>query len=657
MKDVSRPAQDRKDVHDDQDAKEWSKDQVSDRAYAEQDHFFDLNPGMLGIATAEGRFVRVNAAWTRVLGWSSTELTSQPIVNFLHPDDLDAVLAASSTWRGKSYTTEIVSRFRACDGSYHWLEWHSAYRTDGYTYVAVQDVTQRVENERLLRESEERYRLLIDLAPFMIVVHEQGRIIFVNPAGVQMVGAGSADELLGRSLLEFIPQDGQEFARERLLELRHAQSLPRAEQKIICKDGSERQFEVSSIVMPFGGRRATLVFAIDITDRKVAEAERAKLEARLRQSQKLEAIGRLAGGVAHDFNNLLTVILGCGDALANRRELDADDQADLQGISDAARRAATLTRQLLAFSRQQVLQPRIIDVRETVSQATRMLRRVLSEDIELSLHLEAEPLLVYADPGQLEQALVNLAVNARDAMPAGGALTIYISKEVLDAAFVELHPDASPGTYAHIAVTDTGRGMDDSTRAHVFEPFFSTKAEVGLGLGLATVYGIVRQSNGYIWVRSAPGAGTSFEIYLPLTVAAPVDRSKPSTRESAKSAETILLVEDEDEVRNVLKKVLDKAGYHVLVAANGEQALRLATEYSSRIHLLLTDVVMPKMTGRQLADRLCQLRTNIHVLYMSGYAPDAIVSQGVLGEEIHFIQKPLLPSQLLAKVRAVLDGG
>lgn len=394
----------------------------------------------------------------------------------------------------------------------------------------------------------------------------------------------------------------------------------------------------------------------DITDAMRAEQERRRLEEQLQQSQKLESVGRLAGGVAHDFNNLLTVIMSCADSLLASDVLVADDRSDASDIADAARRAADLTRQLLAFSRQQVLQPRVIALSEVVGAAGRMLRRLLGEDIDLVVTGSDHSEKVFADPGQLEQILVNLAVNARDAMPSGGKLTIETSSIVLNDAFAAEHLEVTPGEYVMLAVSDTGIGMDEQTRARAFDPFFTTKSATGTGLGLATVYGIVKQSGGHIWLYSELGAGSTIKIYLPRAYQT---SARPSSLRPAvlrRGDETILLVEDEDRVRLTLQRVLVNAGYTVMAAANAEEALALCQKRGQAIDLLLTDVVMPKMTGLQLAERIAAMQPATRVLYMSGYAPNSIVHHGVLEEGIEFIQKPLTPASLLAKVREVLDG-
>jgi len=380
------------------------------------------------------------------------------------------------------------------------------------------------------------------------------------------------------------------------------------------------------------------------------------LESQLRHAQKMEAVGRLAGGVAHDFNNMLTVILSYG-ALA-LEGLPGEDplRVALDEITRAAERAAELTRQLLAFSRRQVLQPQVLDLNDAVTGTDRMLRRVLGEDIRLRTVTAPDLRPVKADRGQVEQVVMNLAVNARDAMATGGKLTIETANVDLDADRARELPGARPGAYVRLAMTDTGTGMSDETLAHAFEPFFTTKdAGKGTGLGLATVLGIVQQSGGFVAVRSEPGKGTTFEVYLPTCDAeSEAPGATPAAAQARATGETVLVADDEQQVRQLLQAILQRQGYHVLVAATPGAAVTLARGHVGRIHLLLTDVVMPAMDGRQLAEQIMADRPEVKVLFMSGYAGSVVAARGVLEDGAAFVAKPLRPAALLAKIREVL---
>jgi len=424
-----------------------------------------------------------------------------------------------------------------------------------------------------------------------------------------------------------------------------------AELTIVPADGLSRTVVASGQPILDGhGRNLGAVIAMhDITERK-------QLEEQLRQSQKMEAVGRLAGGIAHDFNNLLNVITGYGELISERLPQGDPMGAKVDQIKKAAQRAASLTRQLLAFSRKQVIEPRVLDLNALLADLDKMLRRMIGEDIEMST-VEGQPLgRIKADPGQIEQIVMNLVVNARDAMPQGGKLTLGTANVDLDQAFARRNAGARAGAYVLLSVGDTGTGMDPETQSHIFEPFFTTKEMgKGTGLGLATVYGIVKQNNGYIEVESAPGRGACFRVYLPrVQDRAEALRARESTA-PPQGSETILVVEDEDLVRQVVREALRSFGYTVLETGDAEEGARICKSHAGPIHLLMTDVIMPKMNGRALAKRLTLQRPDLKVLYMSGYTDSAIVQHGVLEPGVSFLQKPFALTALARKVRDVLD--
>jgi signal transduction histidine kinase len=390
--------------------------------------------------------------------------------------------------------------------------------------------------------------------------------------------------------------------------------------------------------------------AADVTDQR-------QLEEQLQQAQKMEIVGRLAGGVAHDFNNLLTVINGMADLILGELAEDDPTRPDLMQIRQAGERAAALTGRLLAVSRRQILKPEVLDLSAVVAGLRDMLQRVLGEEVALTLELAPDIASIRADPGQIEQVILNLVVNARDAMPDGGTLTIETRTVHLDAAYAAEHPGTRPGPHAMLAVRDTGIGMDESIRRRIFEPFFTTKAQgKGTGLGLSMVYGIVKQSGGSIWFHSEPGHGSRFTIYLPQVEGAPAPRPVPPLAAAAPGHETVLVVEDEPPLRELAARILSAAGYTVLQAANGPDALALVARHADPVHLVFTDVVMPGMNGRELVARLSVLRPAMRVLYTSGYTEDAILRHGVLDDPRRFLSKPYTPSVLRRRIREALDG-
>ncbi len=510
--------------------------------------------------------------------------------------------------------------------------------------------------EATLMDEAVRRRVLFEQCRDGIVVMDQnGKVCDANCRYAEMLGY-SAEEVRQLHIWDWDTQ----WTREQLLGM--LQSIdatgPFVETRHRRKDGSIYDVEISSSVACVGG--LTFIFCVcrDITARKRAEIQHDKLEVQLRQAQKMEAVGRLAGGVAHDFNNMLQIILGCTELVMNATAADDPRRDDLTEAISAARRSADLTRQLLAFARKQTISPRVLDLNDAVDDILKMLRRLIGEDIDLLWQPAAGLWLVNLDPSQLDQILANLAINARDAIAGVGKLTIETGKAEIDEAYCQAHPDAIPGAYVMLAVSDTGCGMDKETQARIFEPFFTTKElGKGTGLGLATVYGIVRQNNGFITVYSEPGKGTTFGIYLPRHAAlADETETAPRPANIATGTETVLLAEDEAPLLYLARRTLEGLGYTVLAAAGPGEALRLAAEFPGEIHLLLTDVVMPGMSGRDLRDRLSATRPAMKCLFMSGYTANAIAHRGVLDKGLHFLQKPFSRQVFATKLREVLGG-
>lgn len=507
-----------------------------------------------------------------------------------------------------------------------------------------------------LGRSEERYHLLFDSSPLPMWVFDRETLAFVevNEAAVSRYGY-SRDELLKMTISDIRPRDDLPQLR-RALATRHYTDPPGGVWRHRTKSGEVIEVEINAHDVDFAGRPGRLVIVNDVTERRRGEEALRKSEEKLLQAQKMESIGRLAGGVAHDFNNLLSVILSYSSMMIDALAESDPMREDLTEIRNAGQRAADLTRQLLAFSRQQLLQPKIVDLNDVVARMVKMLQRLIGEDVELVTLPSPSLGRVLVDPGQIEQVVLNLAVNARDAMPKGGKITIETSNVELDVDGARGYGDLKPGSYVVLSVSDTGIGMDAETQARIFEPFFTTKEQgKGTGLGLATVFGIVRQSGGHIWVYSEIGEGTTFKIHLPRTDGKAADSSSPGEVRTLRGEETILLVEDDDRVRTLTRTILRRNGYHVLEAQNGGEALLLCEQHRATIHLMLTDVIMPRMSGKQLAERLRDVRPKMRVLFMSGYTDQAIVHQGLLDSDVSFLQKPITPDVLLRKVREVLD--
>jgi len=596
-----------------------------------------------------GHRIYASAAARQILG----ELPDDPFAG-MHPEDLDAARAAWTRLLAGERTS-LTFRYRRSDGAWLWLEaWSSRveYRGAPHALSVVRDVTDRVQAREQIEAREARFRALVERNDALIsIIDERARALYVSPSHTRILGYTPEELYAMPNLLALVYPEDLAWVREQFAEVtrRPVVTLSRP-LRAVTKDG-----RIRNVTLTLTDRRhdpavgGVIGNGRDVTDELL-------LEEQLRQAQKMEAIGQLAGGVAHDFNNLLTVIKGYSDFIRATSAPDDEHHQDADEIRHAADRAALLTQQLLAFSRKQVLRPEVLEINRVVGEASRMLGRLLGENVALDLRLAPDAGAVRADAGQLQQVLLNLAVNARDAMPSGGHLTIATDMVVTERDAPAQPAPLSPGRYVRLTVVDTGMGMTPEVLRHAFEPFFTTKAPgKGTGLGLSTVYGIVTQSNGRLWVDSAPGRGTTFEIFFPQAGEPAADPALAVTTPDARGSETALLVEDDAMVRRLAEATLERAGYRVLTAANGADALRLAAGRDGPIDLVITDVVMPGMPGPELARRLEAAHPGLRVLYMSGYADDTMARLGLSEERVSFLAKPFAPDELVRRVRDVLD--
>jgi len=572
-----------------------------------------------------------------------------------------------ATFLGWRVTRSIGGRLQQMDAAVRALgrgEFHQRVHVVGNDEIGrlarvFNDMSARLsELYETLQRSEAQFRSLIEnVSDFIVVLQEDGTIRYASPSFEREVGAGRP--LIGHKLTDLTTAEDR-IDVENLLAAVKAKDVPgddlvvpvEAEFRIRPQDGGVRTLEVSATnLVEHPAVQGIVVNARDVTERR-------KLEEQLMRAQRMEAIGTLSGGVAHDFNNILTVILGHTEVLLQASHSSPQMRDHLKSIDEASRRASALTRQLLAFSRKQVLQPRVFSLNTLIVDLDKMLRRMISEDIEIETVTDSNLGATKADPGQIEQVVMNLVVNARDAMPNGGRITIETANVELDEDYVHSHAGARAGPHVMLAVSDTGEGITSEVLPHIFEPFFTTK-EVGkgTGLGLSTVYGIVRQSGGNVWVYSQPGRGTTFKVYLPRVDEPSAVSTEKSQRAASSGAETVLLVEDEPALRDLIKIALTGSGFTVLDVGNPVDAITLCKNHSAPLHLLLTDVIMPGMDGPSLAKLVLEQRPDIKVLYMSGYATNFIMHDGVVDPGTNFLEKPFHPRALLNKVREVLDGG
>ena len=625
---------------------------------------FDVAP--VGVAQADpatGRWVAVNPRMCLITGYTAEELLTMRVPELTHPEDRDRDWQLfQNVVSGKAPEYRIEKRYVRKDGAVAWVNVNMVVLRNPAglptrTLATIEDITERrkaaTNVDRLnadLREALDWQQQIFEGSRDAVFLSDEaGRFVAVNLAATELTGF-TREELLRMSIPDLHEEPDlaafRAFNRRIMDGERILSAAP-----IRRKDGRKVAAEFNNSRILIGEKRFMHTAARDTT-------ERLRLEEQFRQAQKMEAVGQLAGGVAHDFNNLLTVISGNSDLLLSEMPADDPKRAALADIHAAGERAAGLTRQLLAFSRKQILEPKLVDVHEVVTGIEKMLRRLIGEDVDLLTDLAADPSWVKVDPGQLEQVVMNLAVNARDAMPRGGRLTIR-TRNIDPKEAVDLEETAGklPRLRVALSISDTGSGISPEIKAHLFEPFFTTKAVgKGSGLGLATVYGIVKQSGGDITVESELGKGATFTVVLPSKPAPRRTRGASGTHGALpRGTETVLVVEDEDAVRRIVKIALESTGYRVVEARNGREALEVARARKGKIHILVTDVVMPEMSGRELAERIAQDHSGVKILFMSGYTDDAVVRHGIVESGVSFLQKPFSPLALARKVREVLD--
>ena len=631
------------------------RQQLGEETVRRQSLAMDSSIEGIGILNEKGVHSYANSALAAMLGFDSPQkIVGQPwqVVYAFQPiaeieSQVRKGLRETGKWSGNL-------QLRRPDASRIPVEFHVGRMPDGGTVCVCRDLSQHQEAEKARAEAETKYRMLVEHVNAITYIADiglNGKWFYISPQVENILGFTPGEWLaLSTNWDQLIHPDDLPVVIA--AEEQSQNGYPfQAEFRVRRKDGREVWLSDTAVIVQGSDSHPVMEgIMVDITERKA-------LETQLQQSRKMEAVGRLAGGIAHDFNNLLTIISGYTELAMSRQNLPSEAHADIERIENASGRAAALVRQLLAFSRKQVLQPKILDLNKIVLNLDSLLRRLMDERIEMVTRVKDDLGKVKADPAQVEQVIMNLVVNARDAMPEGGRLVVETCNTDLDANYALDHVPVKPGKYVMLAVSDTGVGMDRQTVAHIFEPFFTTKESGrGTGLGLSTVYGIVKQSGGYIWVYSEPGKGSTFKIYLPRVdeVSEGTSIAQAAPR-SQRGTETILIVEDEEAVRELIQTVLTEKGFDVIVSLDPQHAEKIASEFAGEIHLLLTDMVMPGMSGRELAERISAKRRDIRVLFMSGYTDNVITSGGMLQEGLAFLQKPFSPAALVRKVREVLS--
>ncbi|MGZ4411174.1 MAG: PAS domain S-box protein [Gaiellaceae bacterium] len=622
---------------------------------------------MIALLDGMGRFVFASPSYERALGYSPEELVGVSPISLVHPSDVQRASDALRHVVTDHGTAVFELRMRHKRGSWVHVEGTTtAVVDDGGTLrsilISVRDISERRTAEEGLREAEARYRLLVEQLPLITYINtpgERGRWVYLSPQLEDILGYTKEEWIADASgyVDALHPEDRERVLAERALSAGKGRIA--SEYRLFAKDGRTVWVRDEAVVQRDLSGKPLYVqgYLLDISPEREADLERKRLETQLLHSQKMEAIGRLAGGIAHDFNNLLTAITGYSELIVADLDPASPLARDAEEIKRAAEQAAAMTQQLLAFSRRQVLQPQLMNLNEVVTQIQKMLKRLIGEDIDLVMELASDLSTIRSDRGQIEQVFMNLVVNARDAMPPlkGGRVTIRTANVELSEQEAS-ERGAEPGDYVLLTVADTGEGMDGDTLAHIFEPFFTTKEQgKGTGLGLSTVHGIVEQSGGVVEVESSVDTGTSFRVYLPVVIEDEGVSVAALPLGDARGSETLLLVEDEDMVRQLVGRVLRESGYDVHEASSGEEALGLSDSFPGQIDLLVTDVVMPGMSGRVLAEELSLRRPGTRVLFMSGYTEEAIVDHGLPGGEADFISKPFTPHELAQKIRTLLD--
>ncbi|MDQ1330600.1 MAG: hypothetical protein QG578_864, partial [Thermodesulfobacteriota bacterium] len=623
---------------------------------------FEYSPLGLLSFDEKGVILACNENFVRIIGSSQDALVGLNMINLPDKQIVSAVQKALGGGTGlyedeyHSVTADKVTPVR--------VMFAPMITGDGIIHGGVgivEDITDRKRSENALRESEKKYRLVLEANPDPMIVYDiMGNVIYLNPAFAGLFG-WSLEERIGKKMDDFVPDENWPETRMMIDMMIAGKNFSGIETRRLTRDGRIIPVSISGSCYrnQEGYIEAGVINLRDITEIRRAEAEKKKLEEQYRQAQKMEAIGQLAGGVAHDFNNMLNIILGYAQMALIKIEKSGQINAELQEIMGAARRSADLVKQLLAFARKQTIAPKELDLNVTIEGMLNMLRKLIGEDIDL-LWMPAENLWpVKMDPVQVDQIMANLAVNARDSISGVGKITIETGNVEFDDSYCIQHDGFIPGQYAMLAVSDNGCGMDKETRDKIYEPFFTTKESgKGTGMGLATVYGIVKQNNGFINVYSEPGKGTTFKIYMPRCRDEAMVTDEPRLEAGQlNGTETVLLVEDDEVLLKMAETMLEEFGYHVLTAGSPGEAIELAGQYAGEIHLLMTDVVMPEMSGRDLQKRFSELRPGAKCLFMSGYTANVIAHHGILDEGVNFLQKPFIMNDLAYKVRIALRKG